>query len=181
MTKDECYEVGKVVKPHGLKGEIQLLLDVDYPEDYEDMESVFVEIKGELVPYFVEQIKITTNMVIVKFEGIGNVEAALKLKNAKLYLPEDQLPETEEDSYYFHELIGFEVKDHQQGILGKVINVFSFPAQSLLAIAYKGKEVLIPMADQIMKKVDKEKKTIAVELPEGLLEIYTEEEKDTAL
>ena len=175
MTKEECYEVGRVIKPHGLKGEVQVLLDVDYPEEYEDMESVFLAIKGELLPYFIERIKITTNVVIVKFDGIDNSEAALKLKNAVLYLPENLLPELEEDGYYFHELVGFEVIDAEKGNIGKVITVYSLPAQNLLAIEHKGKEVLIPMADEILQVVDKEKKQIQVNLPEGLLEVYTEE------
>jgi 16S rRNA processing protein RimM len=175
MTKEACYEVGKIVKPHGLKGEIQALLDVDYPEEYEDMESVFLEIKGDLVPYFIERIKITTNMVIIKFEGVDNSEAALKLKNALLYLPDELLPEQEADGYYFHELIGFEVQDQDKGTIGKVTNIFSAPAQHLLAVNYEGKEVLIPMADEIIKEIDKEKQQIRVMLPEGLLEVYTQE------
>jgi 16S rRNA processing protein RimM len=172
MKKEDCYELGRIIKPHGLKGEIQILLDVDYPEDYEDLESVFVEQKGELVPYFVESIKIRSNLNIVKFEGIENSEAALKLKNAVLYLPEDELEELEDDEYYFHELLGFTVKDEIAGELGTVKAVHTLPAQNVIAIEHQNREVLIPIADHIVLKVDKENKTIEVKMPEGLLEIY---------
>ena len=172
MTKEECYELGRIIKPHGLKGELQIMLDVDYPEDYEEMDSVFVEQKGELVPYFIESIKIRPNMVIVKFEGVENSETALKLKNAMLYLPEDQLDDLEEDEYYMHELIGCMVIDETVGELGVVKNVHSLPAQNVLAVEYQQKEVLIPIIDHIVTKVDKEAKQILVTLPEGLLEVY---------
>jgi 16S rRNA processing protein RimM len=176
MTKDECYELGRIIKPHGLKGEVQILLDVDYPEDYEDMESVFVEQKGELVPYFIESIKIRTNLVIVKFEGIENSEAAKKLKNAVLYLPEDQLEDLEEDEYYMHELVGCLVIDEIVGELGTVKTVHSLPAQNLLALDYQNKEVLIPIIEHFVLKVDKEAKKIMVKLPDGLLDVYLADE-----
>lgn len=175
MTKEECYELGRIIKPHGLKGEVQIMLDVDYPEDYEDLESVFVEQKGELVPYFITSIKVRTNLVIVKFEGVDNSDVALKLKNALLYLPEDQLEELEEDEYYFHDLIGCTVFDATHGELGKIKAVHTMPAQNLLEVEHQNKEVLIPITDTIMVKVDKEAKRVDVNLPEGLLEVYLTE------
>lgn len=176
MTKDECYELGRIIKPHALKGEVQILLDVDYPEDYEELESVFVDIKGELVPYFVESIKIRPNLVIVKFEGVDNFDTAIKLKNAMLFLPEDELDELEEDEYYMHELIGFVVTDEVVGELGKVINVHSLPAQNVLALNYQNKEILIPIIDHIVTKIDKENRQISVNLPDGLLDVYLVED-----
>jgi 16S rRNA processing protein RimM len=175
MTKEECYELGRITKPHGLKGEVQVLLDVDDPEYYEDMESVFVEQKGELVPYFIESIKVRTNMVIVKFESVDTLETATKLKNAILYLPEDLLDDLDEDDYYFHDLIGCTVIDSEKGELGQVKAVHTMPAQNLLEIEHQGKEVLIPIIDSIVTKVDKEAKKIDVTLPEGLLEVYLAE------
>ncbi len=172
MKKEECYELGSIIKPHGLKGEIQILLDVDYPEDYEDLESVFVEQKGELVPYFIESIKIRSNLNIIKFEGVENSDAALKLKNCVLYLPEEELDELEQDEYYFHELLGFVVKDEIVGELGTVKAVHTLPAQNVIAVEYQNREVLIPITDHIVLKVDKDAKIISVKMPEGLLEIY---------
>ena len=87
MTKEDCYLVGKLTKTHGLKGEMAIWLDVDYPEEYEDLESILVEMKGELIPYFVEQIQIRANKSIIKFEDVDSIEAAQNLINCDLYLP----------------------------------------------------------------------------------------------
>ena len=61
MTTDECYRLGKITKPFGFKGQVIFFLDVDCPEDYADLDSVFVEVKGALVPYFIEAIAINGN------------------------------------------------------------------------------------------------------------------------
>ena len=90
MTKEDCYLVGKLTKTHGLKGEMAIWLDVDYPEEYEDLESILVEMKGELIPYFVEQIQIRANKSIIKFEDVDSKaldveESILKKGQAGLF------------------------------------------------------------------------------------------------
>jgi 16S rRNA processing protein RimM len=176
MNKEECYEVGRIVKPHGLKGEVQILLDVSNPEEYADMDSVFIDLKGELIPYFIEKIQIRSTVNIVKFEGINTPEDALKLKNAKLYLPDDLLEELEEGEYYFHELVGCIVTDTAKGALGTVQAVYELPSQNVMGVMVQGKEVLVPIVDEIVQAVDTQNKTIQVTLPEGLLEVYLDEE-----
>jgi 16S rRNA processing protein RimM len=176
MTKEDCYLLGKITKTHGLKGELAIWLDVDYPEDYEDLDSVLLEVKGELVPYFVEEIQIRPNKSIIKFEDIHTIEEAQKLVNCDIYLPEDNLPELEDnDQFYYHEIIGYTVVDATKGELGKVLAVYTSDRQDLIAMQYEGKEVLIPIDDDIVKTVDREKKELYTNLPEGLMEVYLED------
>ncbi|RFS14604.1 ribosome maturation factor RimM [Emticicia sp. C21] len=176
MTKEDCYLLGKITKTHGLKGELAIWLDVDYPEEYEELDSVLLEIKGELVPHFVEEIQIRPNKSIIKFEDIDTIEAASKLVNCDIYLPEDSLPELEDDDqFYYHEIIDYDVVDEIKGKLGKVLAVYTSDRQDLIAMQYEGKEVLIPIDDDIVKTVDREKKELYTNLPEGLLEIYLED------
>ena len=181
MTKEDCYLLGKITKTHGLKGELVIWLDVDYPEEYEELDSVLLEVKGELVPHFVEEIQIRPNKSIIKFEDIDTIEAASKLVNCDIYLPEDNLPELEDnDQFYYHEIINYDVVDEVKGKLGKVLAVYTSERQDLIAMQYEGKEVLIPIDDDIVKIIDREKKELYTNLPEGLLEIYLEDNTSQA-
>lgn len=179
MTKEDCYLVGKLTKTHGLKGELAIWLDVDYPHEYEELDSILLDIKGTLVPHFVEEIQIRPNKSIIKFEDIDTIEEAQKIVNCDLYLPNENLSELDEDQFYYHEIIDFDIVDDQQGKLGKVTAVYTSEAQDLIAMNYQGHEVLIPVSDEIVKTIDREKKELYTNLPEGLLEIYLEDNNST--
>lgn len=173
MDKENCYLLGYVVRTHGLKGELSLYMDVDYPEDYEDLDSVFVEVKGQLVPYIISHINILQKgKVIVKLETIDHIDAAQTLVGASLYLPEDVLDELEDGEFYYHQITGYTVVDKALGKLGTVRTVYTPNAQDLIAMDYEGNEILIPVVDEIVDKANHEKKEIYVNLPEGLLDIY---------
>ena len=179
MTKEDCYLVGKLTKTHGLKGELAIWLDVDYPEEYDDLDSILLDIKGTLVPHFVEEIQIRPNKSIIKFEDIDTIEDALKIVNCDLYLPNENLSELDDDQFYYHEIIAFYIIDEVQGKLGKVAAVYTSDAQDLIAMNYQGHEILIPVSDEIVKTIDREKKELYTNLPEGLLEIYLEDNNTT--
>jgi 16S rRNA processing protein RimM len=178
MTKDDCYLLGKLTKTHGLKGELAIWLDVDYPEEYDELDSVLLEVKGELIPYFVEQIQIRANKSIIKFEDIDTIEEAQKIVNCDIYLPNDNLPELDDNQFYYHEIIDFDVIDEQKGKLGKVTAVYTSDAQDLIAMSYQNAEILIPVSDEIVKTIDREKHELHTNLPEGLLEIYLEDNNE---
>ncbi len=176
MTKEECYFVGKLTKTHGLKGELAIWLDVDYPEEYEELESILLEIKGELVPFFVENIQIRANKSIIKFENVDSLDEAKKLVNVDLYLPNDNLPELDDDQFYYHEIIAYRVVDETLGELGIVKEVYTADIQDLIAMTYQNTEILIPINDEIVKSVNREEKQLFVSLPSGLLDVYLGEE-----
>ena len=175
MTKDNCFELGKITKTHGLKGEVVLWLDVDFPEDYEDLESILLEERGELVPYFMESYRLSGNRAIVKFEDIDTFEKAELMINLQAFLPLEDLPELDKNQFYYHEIIDYKVVDKNLGELGTVQTVHSMQAQDLLVMDYKGKEVLIPVISEIVLNADKEAKVLNVNLPDGLLEVYLED------
>jgi 16S rRNA processing protein RimM len=176
MNKDNCFQLGYIAKVHGLHGEVGVVLDVDYPEDYEDLKHVFVEQKSRLVPLFIEHFVLQhNNKVLAKFEEYDTVEDAGKLVGAALYLPTTALEPLGDDQFYYHELIGFEVLDENLGIIGEVKVIYDLETQDLLGVDHQGKEVLIPIQDQILKKVDKTAKKVYCHLPNGLLDIYLED------
>ncbi|SIS64726.1 ribosome maturation factor RimM [Belliella pelovolcani] len=176
MNKDNCFQLGYIAKVHGLHGEVTIVLDVDYPEAYEGIEHVFIDQKSRLVPFFLEYFDLQpNNKVLAKFEDYNTMDDAEKLVGSELYLPLTALEELGEDQYYFHELIGFEVVDASLGSIGEIKIIYDLQTQDLLGVDHKGKEVLIPIQDGIIQKVDKTAKKVYCQLPEGLLEIYLEE------
>ena len=179
MDKESCYQIGHITRTHGTKGEAILFLDVDFPEDYNELDSILLEVKGELIPYFIDNINLQKeSKAIIKFENVESIEAAKLLVGCGAFLPEDNLDELDETQFYYHEIIGFDVEDQQLGKLGKVKTVYTMPIQDLIAMPYNGHEVLIPVNDEIVPKVNREAKILYVNLPEGLLEVYTSDQKE---
>ena len=173
MQKEDCFCLGKIVKKYSFKGELLAKLDTDEPELYEEMDSVFVNLRNNLVPFFIEASQLhKSELLRIKFEDVDNEADADALLKCELYLPLEFLPKLEDDKFYFHEIIGFKVEDKNFGHVGIVKSVNDSTAQSLFEIDKDGVEILIPMNDEFIVKVDKKKKTIFVETPEGLIDLY---------
>ena len=175
MNKDACFLLGQITKLHGLNGEVTAFFDVDVPQEYEELESVFVDINNKLVPFFIEYLEITPKKIILKFEDTNTTEAAEQLIGKELYLPLTSLPPLSGKAFYYHEIIGFQVIDTNFGEVGPVTEVYSNSSQDLIACDHNGKEVLIPISDELIEKIDREEKRLHLQLPEGLIQLYLEE------
>jgi len=177
MNKKDCFFLGKIVKKYSFKGELLVKLDTDEPELYENLDSVFVDLRNTLVPFFIESSQLhKSELLRVKFEEVDTEEDADALMKSGLYLPLEFLPKLDNDKFYFHEIIGFKVEDKNFGHVGIITSVNDSTAQSLFEIDRDGIEILIPMNDEFISKVDKKNKTIFVETPEGLIDLYLEED-----
>jgi len=176
MKKEDCFFLGKIVKKYSFKGEILVKLDTDEPEIYNGLESVFVDLRGNLVPFFIDHAQLhKSELLRIKFEDVDTEEDADAIMKSNLYLPLEFLPELEGDKFYFHEIIGFKVEDVNYGTVGLITGINDSTAQALFEIDRNGIEILIPMNDHFIKMVDKKNKTIHVETPEGLIDLYLEE------
>ena len=172
MLKEDCFLVGWIVRKHGFKGDVIIKLDTDVPEQYEDMESIFLAQGEDLVPYFFERSSFTNKgFMKVHFEGVDTEADADRIMKSELFLPLDFLPELDDDAYYFHEIVGYDVVDAKHGNIGDVKLVDDSNAQTMLIVDNNGTEIMIPM-DAMVKKVDKENKTVEIETPDGLLDLY---------
>ncbi len=171
MKIDDCYQLGYIVKTHGLKGEVIAKLDVDFPEEYQKMESVYLEFSGTLVPFFISELQINGSKALIRFEDYNSIDKSEELIGHVLMLPLDNLNQLHEGEYYYHEFIGCEVFEGDTS-LGFVEQIYQPSAQFLLSLNYKGQEVLIPIADHIIKNFDRESKRVDVVLPDGLLDIF---------
>ena len=172
MDIDSCFELGHITKVHGIKGEVIAYLDVDDPENYRNLESILVETKQGLIPFFIKSIRVRGASATIGFDEINSIEDAEKLKSCKLFLPLDQLPVLGDNQFYFHDIIGYTIVDKRLGELGKVVNVYDSGAQELIAISHLGKEILFPIHDDLIIRVKKQERIMDVDLPEGLVNLY---------
>lgn len=173
MQKKDCFYLGTIVKKFSFKGELLAKLDTDEPELYENLDAVFVDLRGTMVPFFIESSQLhKSDLLRIKFEDINSEADADTLIKAELYLPLTALPKLSGNKFYFHEVIGYQIIDENFGPVGTIISINDTTAQALFEIEHDGKEVLIPINDEIITKVDREKKTIIVKAPDGLIELY---------
>lgn len=173
MRKEQCFYLGKIAKKFSFKGEVLIYLDTDEPYLYENLESVFVELHKNLVPFFILKSGIhKNNFLRVRFEDINSEEDADEILNCEVYLPLSFLPKLEGNKFYYHEIIGFDVLDKRLGNIGKVKVVNDSNLQPLLEITNGDKEILVPLIDDFILEVDRENKIFKMDIPEGLVEIY---------
>ncbi|WP_395044702.1 ribosome maturation factor RimM [Flavobacterium sp.] len=173
MRKEDCFYLGKIAKKFSFKGEVLIYLDTDEPELYENMESIFVEYNKNLVPFFIENSSLHKNDFLrVKFEDVDNEQEADSIINCEVYLPISMLPKLEGNKFYFHEVIGFEIEDKRIGVFGKIVSINDSSAQPLFEVINGNVEILVPMIDQFLVKIDRENKKVIMDLPEGLVEMY---------
>jgi 16S rRNA processing protein RimM len=178
MDKDHCFELGYILRAHGLDGGVVARFDVDEPARYLGMDAVFLEISTGLVPHLIRSVKpMAGQQVVLHLEGISNDTAAHALKGCRLFLPEQALPKLDDGQFYFHELVGVKVADLQVGPLGTIREILDFPQQTLALMDWKGSEVLIPVHPDITLRLDRKSGTLFTQLPEGLIDVYLQEPK----
>lgn len=173
MDKKSCFFVGKIVKKYSFKGELLVKLDTDDPELFLQMESVFVEQHKNLIPFFIQESSLhKSSLLRVKFEEVDDEPTAEALIGKELYLPLQLLPELTGNQFYYHEIVGFAVVDALKGAIGIVKGVNDQTAQHLLQIDKDGTELLIPINDEIIQTVDRTTRTLHIQAPEGLIDLY---------
>ena len=176
MQKKECFYLGKITKKHSFKGEVVIALDTDEPELYADLDAIFVELRNVLVPFFIERSLLQKgNQLRVKFEDINSEQDAESILKLDVYLPLDLLPKLEGNKFYYHEVIGFTIKDVNHGNLGEITGINDSSAQPLFEVRMGTNELLIPIIDEFIKEVDRASKTIIVTTPDGLIELFGNE------
>ena len=173
MRKEDCFYLGRIVRKHSFKGEVVIKLDTDEPEMYEKMESVFVNLGNNLIPFFIKNsILQKGNQLRVNFTNITSEEDADSIIKAGVYLPLTMLPKLSGKKFYYHEIIGFKVEDEKFGNIGDITGVNDTTAQPLFEVEKGATQILIPMIDDFIIKIDRENQTIFLKTPEGLLDMY---------
>jgi len=172
MRKEDCFYLGKIVKKYSFKGEVILKLDTDEPDIYENLDAVFLDLGKNLLPFFIKTSLLQKgNQLRIRFEDINNESDADGILKTDVYLPLNLLPKLIGDQFYFHEIIGFKLEDINYGEVGIITSINDKTAQDLFVIEKENVEILIPMIDDFIKKIDRKNKKVIVETPEGLIEM----------
>lgn len=173
MKKTDCFQLGYIAKLHGFKGEVSLFLDVSDPSRYEDLDSFYVDVNNQLVPFFVKSIKLKNKgFAAVRLEGVETEDKARTLLRKSVYLPKELLEDLDDRHFYDHEVIDFTVIDKNHGAIGKIMDVIDLAANPLLQVIEGKREILIPLLPGLVLKVDRKAKILHIEAPEGLIGLY---------
>jgi len=170
----KLFNVGKIVNTHGIKGELKILSATDFPElrFEKGSELLFVDPDGkQQVEAEVESSREHKGMFIVKFKGFSDINQVEKYKGWSVKVDEDNLAELDEDEYYYHEIIGCRVVTKEGEELGEVKEILSPGANHVWVVKRpKGKDILLPVIDEVIVEVDVENKLITVDPMEGLID-----------
>jgi 16S rRNA processing protein RimM len=164
--------IGKIVSAFGLKGEMIALHHLGKKITVSKIKLIFLEQKkDELLPYFIEQIrKKGDEELYIKLEGIDSREQALKFIRRDIWLKESEIQEHTQKNNPIG-WVGYHVLDQGRD-LGSILEVIEQPHQVLCRLEIDTKEVLIPINEQTLNKVDHKNRTVLLILPDGLLEVY---------
>lgn len=168
----EYFKIGKFVAVHGLKGELLLKHTLGKKSALKGLQAIFIEEKkGSFLPWFIESTKVKSEEeTFLKMENIDTREAAVKLAQKEVWLPEADFQKFVTKASP-SSLLGYTIINNDEP-LGEILEIIEQPHQLLCRLEIKGREVLIPLHENTLQKADHKKKTVIVQLPEGLLEIY---------
>ena len=170
----EYFKTGKLVAASGLKGELIFKHELGKKTSLKDLKTIFIQDKKEsFFPWFIESTKIKSETeIFLKLEGIDSREAAAKLFPKEVWMTEEDFTKYAAKTAPAG-LLGYTIINNNEP-LGEILELIEQPQQLLCRLEIKGKEVLIPLHEASLKKINHKKREVLVELPDGLLEVYLE-------
>ena len=174
MDKKDFFVLGKIIRTHGIKGGLVIFLDVDIPEKYLKLKSVFMEEGSELKEFSMEVISLKNNLAMIQIAGVDDINKAETFLKREVFLPLKFLAKPAENKFYIHEAFGFKVVDKTKGEIGIFEKVVELSGQNIAQVKFNEKEILFPLIPVFVISIDMENKAMQVDLPEGLVEMYLE-------
>jgi 16S rRNA processing protein RimM len=170
MDSDDLVLVGRVARPHGIRGQVVLNPETDFPEDRFKVGQVLLVGPAEQpVERSIEEVRFHQGRPILTLAGVGSVDDAERLAGLDVWLPQRSLAPLPERTYYRHDLVGCEVRDTADALVGRVTAVEGTIDRSYLVI---DGDVMLPLVDGICLEVDMAARRIVVQPPEGLIDLY---------
>ena len=159
------FQIGRLQKAHGINGEIKLSLSVNFSLDVSIGSSIFIG--PTHTSYLVTSMRGQLNPVIISFEGITDRETVQKLTNQNVYIRLEQLPQQNESNFYFHEVIGMDVRDENGELIGKIREIIETGANDVYVVdqVNRDKEILIPAIKSVVQEINRKTKMMIVRLP----------------
>lgn len=179
ISDSELQLIGTLLKPHGIKGEINIEMDLDI--DLSELRCVILEIEGINVPFFLDSVRSkSAHTFLIHIDGVNTDFEAKSLCGKAVYALTSDLPEefgvSDDDRFYISDLIGYSVADTSGNFCGRVIDYDDSTSNTLLIVADENADradskIYIPIADEFVAEIDTENKKLLMEFPEGLLEL----------
>lgn len=164
---NEILEIGQIVNTHGLRGEVKVMPWCDDPCIFDELAFVCINDKE----YNIEKSRLQKNTVLLKLEGIDSIDTAETFRNRVLTIPREELGELPEGTYYICDLLGCEVSTVDGKVLGKIDDIIKTGSNDVYSVrSDEGKQVLIPVIDEVVRSVDTENKRIIIEPLKGLID-----------
>ena len=171
MLTEGLLLIGKVVKPHGLKGEVKVSSFAESLETFDEAERLFLKEKdGSMKPLHIGRLASHKNMVILSFDEIEGMEAVREICGLELYIEKDTLAKLPEGEYYRYELLGLHVETIEGVPLGRVEDILPTGSNDVLLVKDGNNEHLIPVLKDVIKEVDLGKGRMVIKPLENMLD-----------
>ncbi len=172
FNKETLYFLGTLLKTHGIGGACILALNNLRSADFPETDSVFIEIEGLLVPFFISHISDAgESSVQIEFDDIDSKAKAGQYIGCNIYIPADKISISDDSYSDFRNFIGYGINDRKYGYIGKITDVLDIRNNPLLKVRAGNNEYMIPLNKNIVKATDLNNKVIITEIPDGLLNI----------
>lgn len=175
MSSENTLNVGRLVGTHGIRGEVRVLADTDFPEHrFASGKQLILKHPDhpEPVTLTVEKSRPHKSAWLIKFKEWDNINEAEPFKGGRLVVPKDDLAplDEEEGEFYFHQIIGCQVETTDGKTVGTVKEILQLPANDVWVVRpkQKGADILVPYIEEIVKEVDVDNRRILIEWMEGL-------------
>jgi len=170
LELDDLVLVGRVARPHGIRGQVVVNPETDFAGDrYTVGQVLLVGPAEQPVERCIEEVRFHQGRPILTLAGVDSVDDAERLAGLDVWLPRNSLAPLPERTYYRHDLIGCEVRDTADALVGRVTAVEGTIDRSYLVI---DGDVMLPLVDGICLEVDMAARRIVVQPPEGLIDLY---------
>lgn len=162
--------IGKIVGVHGIKGNCKIR---SYAESLSVFQSDSVVIvatsDGRQKPYEINWVKPHAKAALISFKGVDTRDQAEAFIGCELFIEKNRLPDPEEGSYYWFDLIGLDVFDDDQKYLGRLESIIQTGSNDVYVVKEDDTEILVPALESVVQKIDLKNRRMQVDLPEGLV------------
>ena len=162
--KEDLFAVAKILTPHGVRGEVKLLPLTDFPHRFAQTEVLLLADRTKL---YLESVREQKNVILVKFRGLDTPEDWIPFRNKELFVTEDALMPLPAGQYYIHQIVGLEVIDEQERVLGRITDVLQTGSNDVYVVkSTDGKELLLAAIESVVKEINIAAGRMRVVVPE---------------
>tara|TARA_Y100000817_G_scaffold200750_1_gene157104 strand:- start:54 stop:578 length:525 start_codon:yes stop_codon:yes gene_type:complete len=152
---DDLIPLGKIIKPHGVKGELKVFLYNDRSSTLKEGLYIWFKLDEKFVKYSVLNLRgVTKKSQILKIKEVDTFDKAMIISKKEFFVSRNDFEELDENSFYLNDLIGCDVFDEKNQSLGKILDVLNFPANDVLLISYEDKEIMVPFVEDFILLFD---------------------------